>query len=338
MSYLLPFVTTAIKAINSNTIKNEYIDLIPDVFEPLKALHENIQKARLHKLLSEVIKDGGTTHLLKDVSKLSEDRTTLFEDLIQACINDSDSEKTSHYSQLAVAILSGLIEEKILRKHFLISLEQLSLAELEILRRAYVVLNYSIITEISDTPLSVSESLKIAQKQILGDVHIRNLQQLGLINDEQLTATGLQFTTSIYKGDDLTPLALSWSEWQNGILAIATKKGKNKNKEEIIKQFKKLRIQCEEINVNDITHDKARTANHKAIIFLDNHSNLIYSEQQRLIKFSDENHRRIVVLPQARPMPNEFSSAPVNLSENGSIELQCQEIAKHLKYILPDFS
>lgn len=337
MRELLPLAIEFIKLSTPDDLQSSSLDAMLALFEPINQYYENRKKERLYRLLKNVFEHGGSMQALKDTSNENKDRTQVFEDLIQVCMEDSDSEKTPHYSQLAVAILSGLIEKKIYRKHLLLSLKQLSFLELEILKKSYIAKNFSVISEASYKPLSVTESLRNAQREALGDVHIKNLQQLGLITDERLTEIGILFVESIYKRDDLEPSSVSWKIWQKGTLAVATSNHKLPNQDQIIEKFKELRIQCEEVSVNDIINDTSIAKGYKAILFPNNYKKLIHSEQSRLTKFSEANSYKCIVLPQSS-IPYPFFCKNIKFQTNSDIDTQCKQIAESLGYLLPDFS
>ncbi|HCL3681750.1 TPA: hypothetical protein N2B23_002766 [Pseudomonas aeruginosa] len=236
-----------------------------------------------------------------------EDYEIEFGDLIQACMQDSDSDKTEAYAKLTISLRFASLERKY-RRHFILSLKQLSFTELELLRHSYIAKKYDVIPDIGYEILQQNQIFDRKKLGDIGRVSINSLLQLGFITDEGISQLGILFVQSIYDREDLHPDSLGWNVWQKDPVLIVKGSKKDILYENIINEFKSLRIRCLTISIVGFPKDIEKLEAHKAIIFAGDYSGLTYGQTQNISKFTHDYHGKCIML---RPIKMEHTTIEI---------------------------
>lgn len=143
-----------------------------------------------------------------------------FHALLRACIADIEAEKVRAYANLARGIASGTVAKQ-WRRHFILSLRDLSADELERLRGALVAANHDLIPA-QGPSMGQDHFLRPGQPGSPQDISIGNLAARGLIHDDKLSPAGEAFAEACFRPADLMPASIGFREWSGHNIAIIT--------------------------------------------------------------------------------------------------------------------
>ncbi|BBP82790.1 hypothetical protein PHLH8_24320 [Pseudomonas sp. Pc102] len=286
--------------------------------------HQEVRINRYCKALLSIEHDFSNSHEVG-----LEDYEIEFGDLIQACMQDSDSDKTEAYAKLTISLRFASLERKY-RRHFILSLKQLSFTELELLRHSYIAKKYNVIPNIG---YGILQQNQIFDRNKLGDigrVSINSLLQLGFITDEGISQLGILFTQSVYGRKELHPDSLGWNTWQKDPVLIVKGEKKDSLYESIMNEFKLLRIRCLTISIVGFPKDIDELEAHKAIIFAGDYSDLTYGQAQNISKFTHDYYGKCIMLGplQMKHTEIKISSRAVDFSNCETLRDKIRAIAK----------
>lgn len=148
-----------------------------------------------------------------------------FHALLNACVSDIEEEKTVPYANLTRSIALGFVESE-LRRHFILSLKDLSWEELDLLRRIYVVTKFSVIPK-RGTDFDLTDVLEYPPSQISKTLAVTSLKTKGMLENDKISFAGESFITACSDGDDLIPASYGYSVWSDYrclILQLADRK------------------------------------------------------------------------------------------------------------------
>ena len=254
-----------------------------------------------------------------------------FGDLLQACMNDSDSSKSTLYAQLTIALRFGdLDKEK--RRHFVLSLKQLSFEDLELLRESFIVSSHEIIPKAGNAILSQSDVFNPKNLSSIRALSISTLTQLGAVSRQGITELGKEFIRSIYQRESLTPDSMRLKVWQKPYIAILTDPTKNEEHDLIVNELKKLRVRCVKLNIAEFSPQKQNLNQYKAIILSGNYKDLLYSRSQDVIKHVEDNTYKYISLGHNLPSQKSIALRKFFSEAEGASE-KSLKIAKEFEFI-----
>lgn len=141
-----------------------------------------------------------------------------FHALVRACVADIESEKTAAYAALARAIATGRVHPT-WRRHYVLSLRDMSAGELARLQKAFVARNHQLVPP-AGSSMDESHILKPAPPGTLEAIVIDNVTAKGFVAEGKLTLTGVNFVETCMKPADLTPAAIGYRAWTGLNVAV----------------------------------------------------------------------------------------------------------------------
>ena len=139
--------------------------------------------------------------------------------LLRACVADIEAEKVSAYAALARGIANGTVAPQN-RRHFILSLSDLSADELDLLRKAFVAHEYEVIPHQGSGKLCEDELLSTGQPGSFQSIHVSNLTARGYVHEGKLSLLGITFTRAIWRPENLTPGSLGYLTWSGHNVVI----------------------------------------------------------------------------------------------------------------------
>jgi len=165
-----------------------------------------------------------------------------FHALLNACVSDIEEEKTVPYANLTRSIALGRVSPE-LRRHFILTLRDLSWEELDLLRRIYVVTTHPVIPK-RGKDFDVSHLLTYHPNQISETLAVSNLKTKGMVEDEKLSSAGSSFVTACSNDDDLEPGIYDYRVWSGYTCLILHLSGKQFSNSESEMLAASLRSSC----------------------------------------------------------------------------------------------
>lgn len=141
-----------------------------------------------------------------------------FHALLRACLADIEAEKVHAYANLARVIATGNVPVD-LRRHFVLSLRDLSEAELGLLRLALVVTEHSVIPP-RGTHYGLSDVFGDAPPGSSKSIMVANLTTRGFVHEVKLTQLGAAFTKACWTSHELVPASLGLETWTGLLVTI----------------------------------------------------------------------------------------------------------------------
>lgn len=163
--------------------------------------------------------DGNTAIDPAQADALIDDRD--FHSLLRACVADIEAEKGEAYSALAKSIAVGSVHND-WKRHFILSLKEISLKELEKLRTALVAKQFNLVPQssIGGSTTQESEFLKTGEPGSFQSIAIQNLTNRGFVHNSKLSTTGETFIRACTSPAKLTPAAIGYKVWSGQNVAI----------------------------------------------------------------------------------------------------------------------
>lgn len=165
-----------------------------------------------------------------------------FHALLNACVSDIEEEKTVPYANLTRSIALGRVSPE-LRRHFILTLRDLSWEELDLLRRIYVVTTHPIVPK-RGKDFDVSHLLTYYPNQMSETLAVANLKTKGMVEDEKLSSAGSSFVTACSNEDDLEPTIYGYKVWSGYTCLILHLSGKRFSNSESEMLAASLRTAC----------------------------------------------------------------------------------------------
>lgn len=141
-----------------------------------------------------------------------------FHALLRACVADIEGEKVGAYANLARGIATGAVAKQ-WRRHFIVSLRDLSAEELECLRGALIAQNHQLIPARGPS-LGQEHFLRAGHPGTPQAIWMSNLAARGLIHNGNLSQAGEKFTRACYLSKELTPGSIGYRVWTGHKVAI----------------------------------------------------------------------------------------------------------------------
>lgn len=186
-----------------------------------ESIRESVRKRdeeRLDAFFSDLL-DGESPMEPSVADALIDDRD--FHALLRACIADIEAEKMDAYAALARSITCGKIDGD-WKRHFILSLKDMSSKELDYLRSAYVARHFNLVPQnpLAGSMVQETNFLKVGQPGSHKNIALSNLIAKGFVHEERLSPTGIDFTKACTKENNLTPGALGYKCWSGQNVAI----------------------------------------------------------------------------------------------------------------------
>lgn len=302
---------------------------LADIAKRVIEIHEEKKNERIKAFCKELIKGNLTAESIHN--KENPGYEIEFGDLLQACMNDSDSSKAQAYAQLTIALRFGELDKE-RRRHFVLVLKQLSFEDLELLRHALIASSYEIIPATGSTVLTQADVFNIKTMSPIQALSISTLRQLGLINEKGITRLGQEFIQSTYGRDSLTPESKSLKVWQKPPVAIFTTATKNALHDEIVEEFKKIRIRCDKLRIDQFSAEKQSLGQYKALILVGSYEGVIYGNVQNVARYNNDHRYQFVSFGYSFPHRHEMNFR-ISLHEPGNLRDKVLKAATSLEFI-----
>lgn len=190
-------------------------DLVTEHIARTKEAAHQENERRLATLYAEILtNDTGMDEQVAAVMVDDED----FHALLRACLADIEAEKVRSYANLAREIASGSVAKQ-WRRHFILSLRELSAGELERLRGAWVAGKHQLIPA-QGPSMGQEHFLDPGHPGSLQAISLNNLASRGLIHEGKLSKAGEAFAAACFRPADLTPASIGFREWSVHNIAI----------------------------------------------------------------------------------------------------------------------
>ncbi|QUG90438.1 hypothetical protein GR140_17275 [Pseudomonas putida] len=313
-------------------------ELIPGLDKPttiirhLRDFHDEQKEIRIDRYCKALVNFIS----MEEYSAASELATDIeFADLLQACVNDSDSNKAESYAQLTIMLKFGALEKEY-RRHFIFSLKQLSYEGLELLRLAHVASKYQLIPHDGSWIMSQSEIFNNHKLGVIGAISVAALRQLGFVGPKGITDLGNLFVKSVY-GRERCESHEDHKVWQNSSVMILTNGMQDEHCDYVIASFKRLRILCFPLPILSFPRDIEHHGDHKAIIFTGNYyfGPSSSSHQREVADFTTLNHNECIgldcVMPSGTPA---MSFRNIDFGDAVTLDKKIEKVARWLGYIV----
>lgn len=310
-------------------------ELIPGIDKAaaaVKALNEyyDEQKAERIKRYSEALLTWVEDVDFSTAKNLAEEIE--YADLLQACINDSDGSKAEAYAQLTIAMKFGSLERDY-RRHFILSLKQLTYDDLALLRLSYIATKADLISKQGNGILSTSEIFDRHRLGPIRSLSLNTLVQLGLTKPEGISDLGKTFVESVFPREKLLSHE-SFDVWQDPPLAILTGEKKDSYNDSVISHFKNLRIRCVQLPIT--SYSKSLNINDfKAVIFAGDYEGLTYGQHQELSNFTNHNTYKCINLGyRLSDSPSGMAFLHIDYEDCKAIKDKIRAVARKLNYVI----
>ncbi len=254
-----------------------------------------------------------------------------FGDLLQACMNDSDSSKAESYAQLTLALRFGELDKET-RRHFVFSLKQLSFDDIELLRRAFIASTHEIVALVGSTIMSQADVLENKNMSAIQVLSTNTLKQLGLSSEKGITKLGYEFIKATHRRVRLTPESMSLKVWQSPPVAIFTTATHDCLHDKIIEEFKKIRIRCERIRIDNFSSIEKNADKYKGLILAGNYEGIIYSHSESIARYNSSHHYQFVSYGHSLPHRHDISLR-LSLRELDNLQEKVRATAKSFEFI-----
>lgn len=217
-----------------------------------------------------------------------------FHALLRACVTDIESEKSKVYANLARGIATGAVLKE-WRRHFILSLQELSAQELECLRGALIALKNNLIP--TRGPLMGQDhflTVKPRQEATPKAVWISNLVSRGLVEDGKLTQVGEAFTRACFHAEELTPSSMGYRAWSNISASIISYEISTPVVDKLSEAIQfSFRNDCIKSNIFAVTRSNSsrmNTINTMAVLLVKNRLQFIEENMPHLVAFAQKVH------------------------------------------------
>ncbi|WP_421527630.1 hypothetical protein [Pseudomonas brenneri] len=311
-------------------------ELIPGLDKPatvikhLREFHDEQKEIRISRYCKALVNCISTT----DYASANELATDIeFADLLQACVNDSDSNKAEAYAQLTITLKFGSLDKEY-RRHFMLSLKQLTHEDLELLRLAHIATKNELIPEHGYGVLSQRDILNNHKLGVIRSLSVETLRQLGLIKPEGITDLGKLFIKSVYSRE-LCDHHEGFKIWQSPPIIILTGGKKDMHNDNVIDIFKCLRVRCVTVPILSFPKGIEQNRPYKAIIFAGDYEGLTSSKQRELAAFTALTPHQCINLGYKLSTTSEgMCSRHIDFSDTQTVAEKVAKVARTLEFIV----
>lgn len=139
--------------------------------------------------------------------------------LLEACVSDIEMEKNCLYGRLAKSIASNKIASNI-KRHYILSLKELTWNQLDLLARLYVLTKYPIQPIDGPGRVEASEAIQGARHDSVEGLDIAALKARGFVYGSQITELCAPFLSAIFPQEHLTPEPFQYKQWSGSRFAL----------------------------------------------------------------------------------------------------------------------
>ncbi|MFJ4145218.1 hypothetical protein [Pseudomonas sp. NPDC089734] len=311
-------------------------ELIPGLEKPatiikhLRDFHDEQKEIRIRRYCKALVNCISTA----DYTAANELATDIeFADLLQACVNDSDSNKSEAYAQLTITLKFGSLDKEY-RRHFMLSLKQLAHEDLELLRLAHISTKHELIPKHGYGVLSQSDIFNDHKLGVIRSLSVQTLRQLGLIKPEGITDLGKLFIKSIYSRE-LCDHHEDFKIWQSPPVIILTGGKKDSHNDTVIDNFKSLRVRCVTVPILSFPKGIEQNRPYKAIIFAGNYEGLTFSKYSELEAFTSSTPNQCINLGYTLSSTSHgMCSRHIDFSETQTVAEQVAKVAQTLGFFV----
>ena len=267
---------------------------LADLFKLRKELARDAVRKNDEETLDAFFSDlfDGTTALEPEIADaMINDRD--FHSLLRACIADIEAEKRDAYAALARAIATRNVSGE-WNRHFILSLKDMSLKELEFMRSAYVAKHFRLMPNSSNEGSTIQESafLKAGQPGSFQSISINKLTNNGFVYEAKLSITGENFVKACTKNLNLSPAALGYKEWSNQNVAIISyelgDKQVSRQAMEISDLLWKYQIKSSIVAITRDNQQQVRMFNTQALLLLGQQSKALEEHASALAEYASK--------------------------------------------------
>lgn len=249
------------------------------------------------------------------VDALIDDRD--FHALIRACVADIEAEKREAYTALARSIATGRVGTS-WRRHFVLSLKDISQMELTSLRSAYVAKRFDLVPTSDKAGSMVREEdfLSSDQPGSYRSIAVANLTTRGFIHSNKLSSTGEDFIRACSSDAMLEPGAMGYKQWSGQRVAIISYELDDNSAAgkavEIEGHLRRYQIKAPIIAIMHGNLRQAQTAGDQGVLLVGSRLEGIREHAEALAQYSAKVPLVIVRTANSRiPIPSEIEVAKV---------------------------
>ena len=129
---------------------------------------------------------------------------------------DMEAEKAALYGRLAGSIAKGAVA-KDHKRHFIKALRELSYAQVQRLRCAWVASRYQLRPAVGAGRINARDFLAGGT---IGRIDEAALRQFALADAEKLTDAGIRFVEACFLGSELKPFSIGELQWATGVIQV----------------------------------------------------------------------------------------------------------------------
>lgn len=261
-----------------------------------------------------------------------------FHSILRACVADIEAEKGEAYSSLAKSIAVGAVPNN-WKRHFILSLKDISLQELVSLRTAFVAKHFKLVPHGANSGSTVQESdfLKQGEPGSFQSIAIQNLTNRGFIHNGKLSTTGEDFIRACTSNVRLTPSAIGYKEWSGQNVAIISYElGDNhiaKLTENVGSALWNYQIKSSTVAITKSSQQQLRMFSTQGVLLLGTETRGLVEHSQALRDFASKVPLVVVQLSdQCPPLPPE-----IKVSKVIGYEREIQATLKQITSTILDF-
>lgn len=189
-------------------------EMIKEILAQSKDYIRNEQEKRFIRFHEAILKGNHEDNY--DLSDAYIDQAN-YSTLLNACLQDIESEKVDFYAELTKNIARNKIPQEFVRP-LILNLKEFSFQDIDDMRRSYVCKKYRIRSYPGSSDMKI-ELLPSIQE--FHEFYGRNLMELrGLCKNGELTEFGDIFLESCLDKNKLTPISCDMEEWKNNASPI----------------------------------------------------------------------------------------------------------------------
>ncbi|AZZ76379.1 hypothetical protein CCX46_14860 [Pseudomonas sp. RU47] len=305
-------------------------DKVVGAYEAIKLVVDSRKEERVNRYCLALLSEVSDVDL-NEMDSWDENLDIDFGDLLQTCMDDSDSRKTEAYARLTIAIRLRNLDAEY-RRYFILALKQLSSRELELLQRGYVARHWEIIPDAGFDVLNQATVYNPKKLGIVGGLSVEVFRRLGFLNNDGITALGETFVESTHSKDDLTPLALEWRAWQQSPIAVVV--GDQRKVAAFKEAMKNYRVKVSELADSVLTDTRNNRVAFTAVVFLGPFGGWTHRQRMNWSSYTDKNPGQCILIDAEGGTLN--GRYCMTFSVHNSLDETARSILRHYEYIVDD--
>ncbi|AIB42916.1 hypothetical protein [Pseudomonas sp. WCS374] len=330
MTFLTDRNKAAVKAAIPKLAPLIGVDKLLGAYEAIKILADHRREERVNRYCLALLPELGEVDL-QDLSSGDESLDIDFGDLLQTCMDDSDSRKTEAYARLTVAITLRNLDAEY-RRYFILALKQLSSKELGLLQQGYVARQWEIVPDEGFDILNQATVYDHKKLGIIGGLSVEVFRRLGFLNGEGITALGEAFVESTHSKDNLTPDALGWRVWQKEAIAVVV--GDPRKTMAFKEAMKNHRVKVSELADSVLTGSRDDRIAFKALTFLGPFGGWTHSQRMKWSGYTDKHHGQCISIDtEGGTLNGQYCKT---FSVHSPLDETARSILRHYKYVVDD--